>query len=123
MVMGKRENDITEAVNKAVICFGMAKILEKRLMRIDYINKKLTFMGLILPSGVGITSAKLGEFKELFVTASPMEMAIIIAVITFGIIQMIISAYSISHKWNDNLLTYRDSKSENYKNADKYYNI
>jgi len=116
--------NITEAVDKAVNCYGTAKILEKRIKCINYINKKLAFIGFLFPSSVGITYAKLGEYKEqLGTVASPELRAIMIAVMIFGIIQMIFSAYSMSHKWNDNLPKYINSKRENNNIADKYHDI
>jgi mobilome CxxCx(11)CxxC protein len=129
--MGKRENDITEAINRAVECSAMASILEKRIICIDGISKKLAFMGAILPPSLGTATFKLGEFGELdelgkllaIAADSPIKTAAIAAVIILGAIQTIISIYSLTHKWNDNLPIYINSKIENHKNAKKYHDI
>jgi len=121
--MGKRENDIKEAVHKAVECFSMASILEKRIICIDRINKILAFMGILFPSGIGIAAFKGDELEKLLAVSPSIAAAIIIALFILGLVQTVISACSLACKWNDSLPIYINSKIENYKNAEKYYDI
>jgi len=127
--MGKRENDIAEAVNKAVECFAMTKILEKRIKFIERINRALTITGALLPISISYIAAnsdqfnELGKFKELLAAASPIEAVFIIAIGILGLFQTIVSIISLAFKWNDNLPTYINSKIENYKNAEQYCDI
>jgi mobilome CxxCx(11)CxxC protein len=122
--MGKRENDTIEAINKAAECLAMANIMEKRIKRIECASRILAIMGIIFPTGVGVNALEDGKLGELLGTAAPpIKTAAIITVIILGITQAIISACSIACKWSDNLKTYIDSKAENHKNAEKYYNI
>jgi len=122
--MGKRENDITEAVHKAVECFSMASILEKKIRGIERTNKILDFTGILFPiGGAGVAAFNIGELADklgqLNITSPP----IITAVFIFTIVQTIISAYSRAFKLSENYPIYVNSKTANYKNAEKYRNI
>jgi len=125
--MGKRENDIKEAMRNAVECFAMASVLEKKTIRIDRINKTIDFMGILLPAGAGIATFSSGEIVEklgqINIISPPIITAAIAAAFIFTLIQTLISAYSRAFKLSDNLPTYTNSKIANYKNAEKYYNI
>jgi len=122
--MGKRENDITEAMHNAVNCFAMAKVLEKRILRIECINQKIALMGTLFPAGIGVTTLNFDKISELLnIANTPLETILAILIIIFILTQTLFSAYSATKKWNENLPIYVDSKNENFKNARKYYRI
>jgi len=128
--MGKLEQEIEEeAVNKAVECYGMEKILEKRIMRIDNTNKVLAFMGAILPMFMGFISVNTNQISEwdkileLLATTPPLKSAFIIIISLAALIQTLISVRSIACNWNGELPKYRNSLIENHKNAEQYHKI
>jgi hypothetical protein len=98
----KLENDIEEAIVNAANCFAMAKILEKRILRIECINQKIALMGTLFPAGIGITTLNFDKISErINIANTPLETILAILIILFILTQTLFSAYSATKKWNE----------------------
>jgi len=127
--MGKQDSDIDDAVDKAVECFCMAKVLEKRIRFFEITNKVLSFMGISLPVCMSFVAANTDQFNnwdkfaELISTSPLMKSAAIIIIFIAAVIQAILSACSIVFKWDDKFQKYKNWIIQNHKYAKQYHKI
>jgi len=113
----KEKNDRIEAWNRAVCCFGTAKIFEKRLRELDPINKRTQILGFVTPLLFGC-----------FVMFSDKENILsnhvfLFFVAIFSFIQLFVSLWALVDNWNNKLGDYTTSISENMFYAGKFEDI
>ena len=94
--------------DNALYCYGTAYIFEKRAASIRWKIRVLTFLGIAVPASVG---AIIGSFS--LTTEYTKEVLTIAGLL--GLTQLILSIWSLTAKWDDNLSYYLESKVTNYR--------
>ncbi|MFA6001458.1 MAG: mobilome CxxCx(11)CxxC protein [Thermoleophilia bacterium] len=102
-----------ECAEEALRSFGTAYIFEKRAKKIRWKVTSLTFFGIAVPASVGAVIATYNisseNLKYIVYTAG-----------SLAFIQLLLSIWSLSSCWNQKLAYYLESKSANYRLADRF---
>ncbi len=116
--MEKREkNDRIEAWNRAVLCFGTARIFEEREKCIILFNKFTKITELIVPLITGSAAITFG------INFSLMPKYVLIATGGIAIMQLIFSLWALIFSFEDKLKHYSDSVSNNTSYSEKFEEI
>lgn len=113
----KEEKDRIEAWDRAVYCFGTAKIFEKRLKQLNILNKGAKFIGLAVPLIIGYFVMTFGKENVLSASWFLYTAAIL------GFVQLSISLWALVDNWDDKLQCYAEFASENIHYSDTFENI
>jgi len=115
-IMGKQEkSDVRNAVDRAVYCFGTAKLFEKRRKKIGFRNKLTKYVGLLIPLSFGLFYMSL-ENSSLILTYTPILKYVALG---FNIILLFISSWALIFDWDNRLENFTESISNNRR----YYKI
>jgi mobilome CxxCx(11)CxxC protein len=96
----------TECWDEALHCFGTAAIFRKRANRARLRLRILTFLGIVVPASVGGLVLSFGtdfQYKNL----------VIVFASIFGLIQLVLSIWSLVAKWEDSFAYSLESLSVN----------
>jgi len=126
--MDKPYNDTDEAINGAINCYGTARVLEKRITRIERINQMLIILEILTPICIlgfaavdSISKEFTDELKEqLKNIPQAIKTIYILVVFILCLIQTFISRYSRASKLNEKLEIYTASRKENDEIAKEY---
>jgi len=95
-------------IDNALYAFGAAYIFEKRASKYKRIFNILTFLGIVVPASFGGLVLSFGadfRFKEI----------VIIVISILGLLQLVLSVWSLAAKWDDSLAYAQESLSANYR--------
>jgi len=95
-------------LDNALYAFGTAYIFEKRASKYKRIFNILTFLGIVVPASFGGLVLSFGtdfRFKEI----------IILIISILGLLQLVLSIWSLVAKWDDSLAYAQESLSANYR--------
>jgi mobilome CxxCx(11)CxxC protein len=109
-------NDVQEAWDRALFCYGTAKIVEKRTKTLKFLNKINKFIGLAIPLSIGGVVISFGLNASLLPTA-----LLILGIL--GIFQLIVSLWSLIDDWENKIENYVNSKSRNLHYSDLFQKI
>jgi len=110
------ENDLTEATNRAVYCFGTAKLLEKRRKRLRFWNRINKFIGLFIPVFIGLSFM---SAKDLPIIISTIMLIFPYIAFILNASMFVISILALVAEWDAKIENYTDSISNNMQ----YFNI
>ncbi|MFK5922527.1 MAG: hypothetical protein QM496_10140 [Verrucomicrobiota bacterium] len=102
--------------DNAFRAFGTAYIFERRTRKQRWCLRALAFLGIAVPAALGAIIATIGA------ESAYVGLTITIAGI-LGIIQLILSIWSLVSKWEDNFAYYLESKSANYRLAEDLHRL
>ena len=115
--MEKNQNSIqNDARDRALHCYGTAKVVEKRLRNLNRIDKIAKFLGLILPLSIGSFVVTVGTD-----TALAPKLLYISGIL--GAFQLIITLWSLIDNWSGKLEDYMESKIKNMYYTDVFTEI
>jgi mobilome CxxCx(11)CxxC protein len=97
-------------------CFGTAYIFEQRARPLRNALKVLSFSSLAGPLSIGILVVAVG-------TESGMLPYAIFTASVLSALQVIVSLWSLTSKWQENFTYYIESKADNYYLADKFQSL
>ncbi|MCC5888895.1 MAG: hypothetical protein JJT88_20850 [Gammaproteobacteria bacterium] len=101
------------ANNSALNCFGTGYLFEKRIVPLRFAIKSLSFLSLAGPLSIGALVLAVGTTGSIIFFA-------LAAASTLSSVQVIVSLWALVANWQNNLSYYIESKSDNYRLADKF---
>jgi len=112
--MEKREkSDRLEAEERAVYCFGTAKLFEERRKKYKLRNKIIKFTGLSIPISLGFFAMS-PEISSLIPILKPIVMPILLSITTLiNAAMLILSIWALVDEWDAKVENYTESVSNN----------
>lgn len=104
--MALTDNNIVEAGQRALFCFGTAKIVENRMKRLKLANRIIKFLGLFIPLIIGGIVLSFGSCSTL----QPMFTPILGAL---ALVQLVLSLWALVANWDQMIIDYSESKTKN----------
>jgi mobilome CxxCx(11)CxxC protein len=108
-----RNNDLAEARERAIFCFGTARLFEKRRKSLRFVNKINKYIGLFIPLSLGYFFISSGTESESLMPI------FIYTTAFFSTAQLLISLWALISDWDIKLENYTESVSNNAR----YYRI
>jgi len=104
-----KNKDQAEAEDRAVYCFGTAKLFEKRRKRIGFLNKLTKYVGLLIPLSFSLFYMSL-ENSSFILTFTPIFKYV---ALTLNVILLFISSWALIFDWDNRLENFTESISNN----------
>lgn len=92
--------------NEALHCFGTSYIFETRTNRLRRRLRFLTFLGVVVPSAIGAAATSFG-------VGSRWTTAFLVIGAVVGLVQLVMSVWALSYRWEDDFAYASESQSAN----------
>lgn len=105
-----------ECWTRALYAYGTASIFERRARQLRPWVRGLTFLGVAVPASAG------GVLLSVGPNAAAIPWLLAIAA-PLGVLQLVLSVWSLSARWDDSLVYFQESATDNHRLSEQYRKI